>query len=761
MSQKVTVQLVGQDQLSDDLKRIRDSVSHLDKSLSRLNSSSAKGFNNLGNSISNSLIKVNLLGAAISSAMNAAANSIGNAVAGFNELQQAQQSLIADADSLNGIINVGLGNAKALILAQRTELTQLALDYGVAANTAISAFERISDERAKVAKEQGIPIEEALKAGQQTAVNFAAVAQSQDIPIAQLNSFQDKLIAGSLTEGEMKELDVASNPKMASAIEFAKGQAGINDIAQLKDLTKAQRIAFIDTMGSYVQLSDEAKAEIDNLAKTQFDRLHAALFGKGVGLFSFTRDLENLAGEQTIGDALNDLGYNLFSPDGLFSSLGKAFSRITGIDADDLMETLYQGLVWLDEKLVAATEALDSIQNFDLKAGIVSFINNTFQSLTNLDAGSVGGQIGKFLADAANFLMDILWGLDWGLVAQALLNGAAMGLATLGSFLANLDWKAYLVAGIGALALAAALSIGGLITTALGSFTVAFGGAILAGLAGAVAAISLPIVLLVAAVVLVFVGLGKLIYDRWDEIKGHFAAFWSDLSEVFVGLGLFIRSKWDAITNALGKFWNDLSEVVVGLFTWVFDSLKDQFHQLWDVFKGPATQAFDVLKLVFDWWLDRVKGIQNFLFGKDKEEVSRLKSNNTTTNSIDAVDMSQAVRNLPTTVVDGTIQLNRPITNRADGFTSGLIKAAIEESRRAPANTSLYVGNTSEQTLTTSDQQALASRLSRPTSAGIRIGNLHIHSNAADPKQVAKDVIKQLEFMLSQQMQSTLAPTVT
>ncbi|MBD2515188.1 hypothetical protein H6G93_09240 [Nostoc sp. FACHB-973] len=165
------------------------------------------------------------------------------------------------------------------------------------------------------------------------------------------------------------------------------------------------------------------------------------------------------------------------------------------------------------------------------------------------------------------------------------------------------------------------------------------------------------------------------------------------IAAAIVGLTAVVAANWGSITNSLTGFitfvagkWIQLSEVVNNLWTGIVSSV---------------TGFFSGIKRKFDELLSKIPGL-----GGQQQAQS----------------------------TSGTF-----VPNAASGLTNGLYNAAMREKAQAPHNASLVVANNSELILNRSQQANLARNIGG--TGGITIGNITIHTQAQDAKEIAKNVM--------------------
>lgn len=143
-------------------------------------------------------------------------------------------------------------------------------------------------------------------------------------------------------------------------------------------------------------------------------------------------------------------------------------------------------------------------------------------------------------------------------------------------------------------------------------------GSVLPALGAAIAGISLPITLVVAAIV----GAGVLIYQNWETIKmwamdfvnyivGAFNGWKERNADTLAG----ISASWESIKESASRIWNKVSAVFTKVTTAVVSKLNEWLEPIgglsgaWEIFKGIIVGVWDAVGNIISVVIDTITGV--------------------------------------------------------------------------------------------------------------------------------------------------------
>lgn len=212
-----------------------------------------------------------------------------------------------------------------------------------------------------------------------------------------------------------------------------------------------------------------------------------------------------------------------------------------------------------------------------------------------------------------------------------------------------------------------------------------------------------PIALLAVAAGLVIINLVKVIVENWDQIK-------AGLISTFKGGVAVIKGAAEGIFT-----------VISGIITGDWSVMETGFRQIGDAAKKV---------------IDGVKGVINTILG----QLPGAQQANLDEAAKKAEDKyNQAYFNKYGVGPDSAYGLPNAATGMNYG---GLLAAASREAKQSPSGSSLVVANSSEAILNKGQQAQLLNSIGNR--GGVTIGNITVNSNASDPREVAKEVIRTL-----------------
>ncbi len=119
--------------------------------------------------------------------------------------------------------------------------------------------------------------------------------------------------------------------------------------------------------------------------------------------------------------------------------------------------------------------------------------------------------------------------------------------------------------------------------------------------------------------------------------------------------------------------------------------------------------------------------------------------------------LANAVSMIPGVDIDTT---GKGVKNKATGLDQMGLFGAIARERSAAPGTDMVIANSSEAILNRQQQRGLLTALNSRRSGGLSVGNLTIHAGAVtDPKQLAKQVMRELGNEWSKYQQGQMSPS--
>lgn len=466
----------------------------------------------------------------------------------------------------------------------------------------------------------------------------------------------------------------------------------------LKDLSDQERYNLLQA-GLNAQVTTDYVEQAGKTIKGIWNKFTGVLFGENSGILSVFKDLDlKTEGEQSVLSALTESLDLLLGDNGLLNSIGKTLEAL-GIKFGDPMVGFRNAILGFNKQ--------------------VTYIRDWFAHLGEAVAFQDRGEQQNIIQGYMKRLQD--WFAKTFDISQ-LGEGASTLLNNATAFLSNVDWSA-IFSTIGVVAAKLFNELGefitkidfnsllGLIGKILSGFIVGLGnflanldwGTVLSAIGTVLAGIIIGGIVTVSAAIIGSLGLIPIAVGA--AITGFIAvvaAKWSEISQ-------FFSQKWAAVQSAASSF-----------IDWVREGWESLLKSAQDKWNGIANAATNLFSSVQNWFSNLTSRIP-FIGGS-----------------------------------------SQPVANKASGNipSTGILAAAVRESRQMPSGSNLVVANDSEMILNRAQQANLASSL-QSTRGGITfsIGKIDIHTQATDAKDIAQGVMKELERGFNQFAQSKLAPT--
>ena len=269
------------------------------------------------------------------------------------------------------------------------------------------------------------------------------------------------LLSGALgAKGLNRYKFFANNVKLKNNLQEAIESRGISSLG---DISAFDRIVLLN-QALETAFPQDAIDRLAESGKAKISRFTDILFDPEIGIFSLTKDLDpEQEGYQSAYTSFKKTLDLTIGENGIFAQFG----RLSGLGANSF-STGFKGIV-------------------DGFNSILTTFNDQLKGLSNLSGSQIGSAVGRLAADLIDGVtvgaLKAIGNINWGETLKGVVSGV-------GSFFANLDWRTYLTAGVGLLALKVAPIVVAGIAAGLTGFPVLVGGAIVAGIAGIVALIA-------------------------------------------------------------------------------------------------------------------------------------------------------------------------------------------------------------------------------------------------------------------------------
>ena len=404
-------------------------LGNLDKSLG----SGAKSAEKLQGGLGGSVLKANLLSAAITGGVGLALNTVGSMASGlvktFGQAADRQQALISNASSFAAVAGVGFDEAEGFVQRLNKSMSQTAAilpgttrDYVRLANAItddlIPAFrgldgsldqaglqrsiENIASSAGALAAGSGVDAGNA-GLGLQRALGGASISQLRQIQFFELNPGLLNALQGRL-EGvgaeSFGDVDIASRTRILEE-EFARF-AG-----------------------------PEYRRRISGTISSMLESFRSLLFDDQEGIFGFDRDLNaELKGTQSITTRLTRTVQILIGENGIFTKIGQmASSLIGGKDPLILVDGALQSfntMLSVFDGMLGRFQFTGKLPDFNISGRINQLLGNFNEWLAGVDFQTLGERWGEIISDLARRTMNFIKAIDWGQVLTTI-SGIATG----------------------------------------------------------------------------------------------------------------------------------------------------------------------------------------------------------------------------------------------------------------------------------------------------------------------------------------------
>jgi hypothetical protein len=671
----------------------------------------------------------------------------------FKDVIDSQTSLVMTSGAMATIMGSSYEQANSYVLELQNSLAMSAAALPGTTDDYIKFFRQIADDVAIVNKEMNGGFLNTDQYTEQIEVltsKFQILANQPGLTRAQgIGAFQSILGGRSMDQLEKLEF-FRANPSFLSALNQSIAKQGEN----LEDMTKAERLkVLIDSLN--VAITDDTLDKLSSSLGSQIEIFKTKLFDPNVGVFGLMRDIDtNLAGQQSVLEAVNVLAIELFgADDSLFAVFGELLETL-GLTSDP-MKTLYDGVNELTKFVESASNYIQSI-NYRMEESQGDLAKwAIFSEELGENIFKISGDVIKFFGEnfvdysykAIKFIIQgsafVLSNIDYGAIFQAL--------GTITTDLFTLLFDDFGMYTINALS-AAIVGTGamGLVNIFAGSFIVALKVAIMPYIPMLAAAFSNPLI----AAGLAFTALVVNAYiQNWDSVQ------------------LGITYSWSEFLDGLSARFGIIRGVIQTKFLEVRIAVVSFFAQFGDGWKRIANSAYNFLDMIFR-IIGRVTNnpIVRTLSAAANPVAGGAAANNAVggvmgfLQNITGIGRPQAAVAQTMPVMPRQLnyasRYNGQIPNAADGFLGGLLGAVGREAGRMPSGAGVVIANSSEMILNRLQQVALGRAIGSQAGAstGLVIQNLNIpNSPGLTPEQTANQVMQIIEQRYTQFMQSKLS----
>ena len=574
-----------------------------------------------------------------------------------------------------------------------------------------------------------------------------------------------RMLSGA-TQGDLRMLNAyGQNPILKAETEKYLKSKGVKELRELG--SKEALIQAVNDIGKKVATPEY----LEKAAKTvngMMENFVSNLFDPNTGVFGLWKDLDDDVsnGVQSAFVSFGNFLTQIIGPDSIVSEIGK-LAEIMGITATTPMRMLSDAFEWMagfTKNLVGV------IKNFR-----ESISKTTPESAFKWLQGALGG-LGGWIAEQYNRF--IYWldrqvrDFDPSSIPSEQISGAIMGFIagvvdffnkldkgktiqlgmdiifklfeTIGYVMANLDGSVYIAAasvllGRALLIMAAPAIINFILTATLAALayliapvTALISATILpvlttaiTGFAAALGITSLGLFgLLLAAVVLVGVGLFKIISEHRQEIIDRWNKTWDNIKKALSGA-------WDAAAGVVTNNAALISQGLSKLFNSINSAIRD-FQNQWSVLTT----------------------------GKTQDERDQIEADKKRADALAAKGYSYVVDS------DGNERLERNKWTPASKYMGhipaafgGLLSALSSESRNMPRGAGLAIANTSEAILQPEQLKRLVfgSVAAGAAGMGATFAPQIVINGGGDPQQTAELVMREMERMFGEFTRGQLA----
>lgn len=362
--------------------------------------------------------------------------------------------------------------------------------------------------------------------------------------------------------------DLVTDSMSSLGIEVEDLPKYLDQLAQTSRKSNTNIDALMEAMivagGTFKNLNvpiDEANALLGVLANRGKKGSEA-----GNSLNSIMVNLTSGAGQA--GEALEELGISAFDSEGNFKGMTNVLMEVKEKTADLTEEQRTQYLA-----MIGGKTQLDTLQ------ALLSGVGEEYVGL-RADIADSNGTLNEMAAIMQDNLKGELTRL------KSALEGVAIQIAEhllpivskiIDKISVWVDWFANLDEGTRELIIKVALVVAaiGPLLIIVGKVIIIFGKlkAIAVILAGAIGAISWPVVAVIAAIA-ALIAIGVLLYKNWDKIKAFAINLWEAIKDIFSRIGQKISDVWSGVKETTNKVWEGIVNGIKGFINGIINSLN-------------------------------------------------------------------------------------------------------------------------------------------------------------------------------------------
>lgn len=361
------------------------------------------------------------------------------------------------------------------------------------------------------------------------------------------------------------------------------------------------------------------------------------------------------------------------------------------------------GIILSDETAKKSEEFNDSME--DLKAGVngafTEFASNMIPILTDELLPALQNHLIPAVEGFADKIQDLVeWFMDLSPTMKK-----TIGIIIL------------IVAAIGPL-----LVVFGTLASAIGSIMTLFStlAPIFTAVGGAIGAVSLPVILTIAAIV-ALIAIGVLLWKNWDTVKEKAVEIWSALGEFFSDffaktMELFNKAlnwidektggKFKSITDAIRSYLKMAKENVKA----VLDFIKDTFTNALDFLKALVTGDFEGMWEAIKNQMDNIKDTISDIWGNVMD-------------FFEDIDLKQMGKDIIQGLINGIGSMGEAVLESIGGVVDGAINWAKEKlGVKSPSRVFTEIGEYSGEGL----EKGMMAMSNRVAKAGQRMADASI-----------------------------------
>jgi hypothetical protein len=670
----------------------------------------------LAGAFGQAMVAANLFTAAIQTGLGKVNDLVGRLREGLNQAIDIQSENISTAGNIMKLTGQNYDQASDFIDKFSIKMSNVAATLPGATSDYVNFGKAIMDDVIPAFKnlDGSIDLSAMRKELEEVSTYGTLLQQSAGVTTQSATNAISKFLGGTSGMASLRALDFfEKNTTFRNILTEEIEKLG----GDVQALTVKQRLEIFKKAAQLPPEVLKAQSESIGGLMAGFESL---LFDPQSGIFGFMRDLnEKATGSQSVLVALNELLAVTVGEGGLFFSMGETLKNL-GVDLGDPMVALRSGILFITNKLQELNSILKDF-NFNGNVNLLrERVGNFFKNLFNFDVTPLAKLSGEKLAQIVNGLFSEITKLDYGFIAGRLLNFVGAFFQGVGAFLANLDSGVYATVAAGIL-----LSVGVIpaITTFAGGLFATF----VAGTAG------LPVLLVVAAG-LAIGALAKTIIEHWDQISQM--------------AGEYLGNIGKAVSSATDLFVNLRTNILTGNFEAIKKSAQDLIDALKKLFLDPLKTVQDFIDESSGNSTSYERQSEAMLAQKEQEFVNKIYR------KVQSGEMSRKAAAEQLRSFGSTIELDKPgeydePENGFSGFNnSDLLSAIGREMANSPSGARPIIANSSETILNQSQANGLLSAL-RGGKSGVSIGNIVINATSSDPRELANQVIKEIEYRLS------------